>query len=40
MLRRFGANDRRTPMLDLVMFAVMAGSFLLLAGYAALCDRL
>jgi hypothetical protein len=28
------------PMLDLVLIAVAAGCFLLLAGYGALCDRL
>ena len=32
--------DRRLPMLDLTLIAVLAVSFALLAGYGALCDRL
>ena len=39
-VRRFGAADRRMPMLDLVLIAVVVGGFVLLAGYGALCDRL
>jgi hypothetical protein len=36
----FSAADRRIPMLDLVLIAVVVGGFVLLAGYGALCDRL
>ena len=39
----FGALAPQTgeyPMLDLVLITVVVGSFMLLAGYGALCDRL
>ena len=31
--------NRSTPMLDLLAVALGAGGILLMAGYAALCDR-
>jgi hypothetical protein len=35
-----GTGDRRHRMSDLILIPIVAFSFLLLAGYAALCERL